>query len=67
MDESDDGEGVVIFPDAEVLHAAHLLSVGEGRGEAFVEAEGFGGAVGGEEGAAHEFVLEEGGTWERGG
>lgn len=67
MDQGDDSEGIGVFPDAEIFHAAHLGGVSEGGGEARVEAEGAGCAEGGEEGAVHEVVLEEGGACGGGG
>jgi len=46
VDRCDDGVGGLVFPEAEVLHPAHLLLVREHAGEALVDAERLLGFVG---------------------
>ena len=53
MDERDDGARIVVFPDAQVLKAAHSFGVGEGLAQTLVDTHCFLGPESGEESAAH--------------
>ena len=57
------GAAGVVLEDAQVLEAAELFGVGEGGGDAIVQAHGPFGFDGQEERFAHEGVLEGGGAW----
>ena len=57
------GAAGVVLEDAQVLEAAELFGVGEGGGDAVVQAHGAFGFDGQEERFAHEGVLEGRGAW----
>lgn len=60
--QADDGARVGVLPHTQVLERTHLLGVRKGRHGAVVDAHRLAGAEGGQQGAAHDFVLEQRGA-----
>jgi hypothetical protein len=65
MDHGEHAPGLVIVPDTEVFHGAHLFLVGEYAREAFMEADRFIRFECCEKSATIELVLEQAGIYTR--